>query len=248
MITDSEMNIKRATHQRYLLEAVLLRMATAERFSRVSDVIAMLKGGQIPNAKAPPARPKTKAGKKSSRPKSEPEPPRAAPAKKKPPAARKDKPRESAEEKESGGAGGHAVIVQRWSEVIEGLRESKASLASVLDLCDPPDLADGVYWLQLPTRFHESQVLKGQNLRILTQELAKLTNSSVVVRTRVREPAEQAPKVEREDAERTESKPRNFDSVLDKDPVVKKLIENIGGKIVDVRDARKESGEDKKES
>jgi hypothetical protein len=81
----------------------------------------------------------------------------------------------------------------------------------------------------LPSAFHEGQVLKGDNLRILTQKIAQLTNTSVVLRTRI---------VSAKD--KTTS---HHETIADKHPIVRALIENLGGKIVDVRPARQQGPE-----
>jgi DNA polymerase-3 subunit gamma/tau len=201
MIAEAENTIKRATHQRYLLEAVLLRMTHIKSIAKISDLVAMLKGGK----EGEPAATEVRAEKQRK------------PASKKP-----AKPRR--ESQETAGAV-TANIVNLWQDVIEGLRETKASLASILDLCEPPKLSEGAYWLQLPSAFHESQVRKGQNLRILTQQLQKLTNTSVILKTSVKQDS-------------TDKAP-DFSAVADKDPLVKALIENLGGQVVEIRQQKK---------
>jgi hypothetical protein len=164
-------------------------------------------------------------------------------------------------------------VIQSWQDVIEALRETKIGLASILDLCEAPRFSEGVYWLNVPSTFHESQVRKGQNLRILTEQVQKLTNISVTIKTRVMaggdgmmaggesgaggpaadasdyaEPARTGPRIKsRPRAEAgpdvgETSKPRAADiaAVIEKDPVVRALVENLGGKVVGIR--RKKSG------
>jgi DNA polymerase-3 subunit gamma/tau len=209
MIADSENTVKRASHQRYLLESVLLRMANVKSIAKVSDLVALLKkpGGGEPGPKRA-ASPGTKAAKGTSGSKGGP--------------AGKETMSRSDEHGPAPIAS--ASIVTLWQDVIEGLRESKASLASILELCEPPKLSDGVYWLQLPSTFHESQIHKGQNLKILTRQIEKLTNTSVVLKTRVR------------------SQKQPIEDLADfasKDPVVKSLIESLGGKVVEIREQKK---------
>jgi DNA polymerase-3 subunit gamma/tau len=206
MIADAEDKIKRASHQRYLLESVILRMANVKSIARVSDIVEMLNradgGGIIPASGGA----KAKAAPKQARPK--PEPPH----------------------RKARMTSGTADLVSSWQEVIESLRETKVSLASILDLCEPPEFLEGIYWLQLPTAFHESQVLKGQNLRILTEEVRKLTNNSVTIKTKVKTD------------ERIESPGiDDIASVVDNDPVIKSLAESLGGKVVGIR-RRKDAG------
>jgi DNA polymerase-3 subunit gamma/tau len=213
MIADAEDSIKRATHQRYLLESVILRMTNVKSIARVSDIVEMLKrgGGDLPPAETPP-----KKGKRTGKP-----------GKAKRDSDRKqDRPPVSATT---------ADIIGSWQDVVESLRQTSASLASVLDLCDPPKLAEGVCWLQLPTAFHQSQVMKGPNLRILTEELRKLTNNSVTVRTTVK--AEERP-----DREETPKK-EDLAALVENDPVIKSLAESLGGKVIGIRRRKEAAGE-----
>jgi DNA polymerase-3 subunit gamma/tau len=201
MIADAEDRIKRASHQRYLLESVILRMANVKAIARVSDIVEMLNqgGGKGASRKEPPGRR---------------------------PSGRARRPEADAGTGRKGSAGGalKGDLVGSWQEVVESLRQTKVSLASILDLCEPPELLEGVWWLQLPTAFHESQVLKGQNLRILTEEIRKLTNNSVTIKTRVR-------------AE-VRAEPSGSDAVvsdIENDPIIKSLAESLGGKVVGIR-------------
>jgi hypothetical protein len=61
----------------------------------------------------------------------------------------------------------------------------------------------------------------------LTQRIEKLTNTQVILRTRVVDAAEVKP-----------SQDASFDAIADKHPIVKALVNDLGGKIVDVRRGR----------
>jgi DNA-directed RNA polymerase subunit H (RpoH/RPB5) len=212
MIADAEDRIKRATHQRYLLESVILRMANVKSIARVSDIVEMLKqgGGGRPPAGPPPA--KARRGPKPARPKRDTD------------LAHDPVPV----------AGATSDIVASWHDVVESLRETSASLASILDLCEPPQLLEGVCWLQLPSAFHQSLVLKGHNLRILTEELQKLTNNSVTVKTSVKT----------EDRKKREDPQKAVDlaAIVENDPVIKSLAESLGGKVVGIRRRKETAG------
>lgn len=201
MIADAEDRIKRATHQRYLLESVILRMASVKSIARVSDIVEMLNNGGGSGAPRPAPQ------KKTAREQTSPPKPKAGP-------------------KRGGatGAGPVADLVGSWNDVVESLRETKVSLASILDLCEPPRFQEGVYWLQLPSAFHESQVLKGRNLQILTEQVRKLTNNSVTIKTKVRD-----------QEEKESSGAQVVASIVDNDPVIKSLAESLGGKVVGIR-------------
>jgi DNA polymerase III gamma/tau subunit len=208
MLTEAENNIKRAGHQRYLLESVLLRMSTVKSIARIGDLISLLKkGGDVSGSGSEPPGEKAKADTASK------------PAK---PAAKK--PAKGGSAKAASGD-----MVGMWQDLIESLRETKASLASILDLCEPPRVSEGVYWLQLPSSFHESQVLKGQNLRILTREMEKLTNTTVVLKTQVKATGKE------DDVD--------LSAIVEKDPVVRALVENLGGKIVGVRQQKRDGSQ-----
>jgi DNA polymerase-3 subunit gamma/tau len=226
MIADAEDSVKRAGHQRYLLEAVLLRMTHVRSIAKISTLVDMLKKME---SGGPPGDKGIKAAKT---------PPREAAAPKKTP------------KKKTAGTGQVpppvAGVVTGWQDIVEGLRETKTALASILDLCEPPKLSEGVYWLHVPSSFHESMVLKGQNLRILTQEFQKLTNTTAVIRTRVRDGAGEADADPvRADTVRPKEEPTTEDLValVNKDPVVKSLIENLGGKVVGIRQQKKDSSQ-----
>jgi DNA polymerase-3 subunit gamma/tau len=232
MVADAEDSVKRAGHQRYLLEAILLRMTHVRSIAKISTLIDMLKkteSGGAPGAEG--AKGANKEPRKAASPK---------------PAQKKKKTAEPGQTGSGQAQPATAGMVSGWQDIVEGLRETKTALASVLDLCEPPKLSEGVYWLQVPTSFHESQVLKGQNLRILTQEFQKLTNTSAVIRTRVTESArEQA----RDAAEAPVSPPEEpsmeeLAALVNKDPIVKSLIENLGGKVVEIRQQKKNSSQE----
>jgi DNA polymerase-3 subunit gamma/tau len=219
MIADAEDRIKRATHQRYLLESVILRMANVKSIARVSDIVELLRqggGGQSP-AEASPR--KSKRAGRTTRPKGD-----AVLGQELRPAA-----------------GVRADIVGSWQDVIESLRETRASLASILDLCEPPKLLEGVCWLQLPSAFHESQVLKGPNLRILTEQLRKLTNNTVTVKTTVK--TEGRKETEDRKEEERPSKADDVEAIMENDPVIRSLAESLGGKVVGIRRRKETAGE-----
>jgi hypothetical protein len=96
-----------------------------------------------------------------------------------------------------------------------------------IDRLPPPSFADGALWLMLPSGFHQSQILKGENFRVLTQRIEKLTNTSVVLKTRIADAGEV--KAPRE---------ASFDAIADRHPIVKALVRDLGGKVVDVRRPR----------
>jgi DNA polymerase III gamma/tau subunit len=210
MIADAEDRIKRAGHQRYLLESVVLRMANVKSIARISDIIDMLEKGGGGEARAKPSR--RKAG----------------------PAANTDRSKQESAPAYSRPVKGPVTsdLVSSWQDVIESLRETKMSLASILDLCEPPEFSQGVYWLQLPSAFHESQVLKGQNLRILTEEVRKLTNNTVTIKTKVK-PEE---RIESSDAD------DDIASIMDNDPLIRSLAESLGGKVVGIRRRKDTAG------
>ncbi|MFH1313346.1 MAG: DNA polymerase III subunit gamma/tau [Candidatus Eisenbacteria bacterium] len=218
MIADAEDSVKRAGHQRYLLESVLLRMTHVRSIAKISTLVELLKKmeGGGPSG--------DKGLKDAGVPLRDAAVPRPA---------RKKKTAETAQVTPP-----TAGIVTGWQDIVEGLRETKTALASILDLCEPPKLSEGVYWLQVPSSFHESMVMKGQNMRILTQEFQKLTNTAVVIRTRVSVPAEEAV----EDTVRPKDEPTTEELVAlaNKDPIVKTLIENLGGKVVGIRQQKKD--------
>jgi DNA polymerase III gamma/tau subunit len=220
MVADAEDRIKRATHQRYLLESVILRMANVKSIARVSDIVEMLKSG---GGDGPPPGSRPKKAKPESKP---PRPKRANPPREDPPPA-------------SAAAG---ELIGSWQDVIESLRETSASLASILDLCEPPRIMEGVCWLQLPTAFHQSQVMKRPNLRILTEQVRKLTNNTVTVKTTIK--AEE--RTEREEppkAAQARADAADVAAIVENDPVIKSLAESLGGKVVGIRRRKEAAGE-----
>lgn len=251
MLTQAEDSLKRASHQRYLLETVILRMTRIKSVAKVSDLIKVLEGmeggrsGPRGATGASGAERKTVGSRPAASPTGKPKEKgpsnrtdsgttdmqdsaavSAAPGR---PAATAPAPAPARADLKPSGDGSDAI--RAWPRVIESLRETKASLASILDHCNPPSFADGALWLMLPSAFYQGQILKGDNLRILTQKIVELTNTNVVLKTKVGEVA--VPK--REDAPEDTSK---FDAIAERNPVVRALIENLGGKIVDVRRGR----------
>ncbi len=194
MIADAENMIRRATHKRYLLEALLLRMSKLRGLTKISEIIAKIKNSDTSGSSNTPSNPNPAEVKR----------------------------RENRDELEK-----FEDLTSGWRNIIEDLRNTRASLASVLDLCDPPRVSDGIYWLEVPSAFHESQILKKHNLRVLTEHLRKLTNSSVVIKTRVKR-----------DKSRTT---KDLTEAASKEPLVRMLIENLGGKIVEIRQLNQQS-------
>ena len=232
MITDAENNLKRASHQRYLLEVTILRMTRVKSVAKISDLIRMLEGMER-GGTAPDSRPQEKRA-----PDHKPAGPKAPDRKasdSKPPDQRTSgaKPTDCVPSGETRKpptvpAGAFPLnLAGVWPELVESLRETKASLASILDLCEPPRQSDGALWLRLPTAFHESQVHKGENLKILTRVIEKLTNTSVVLKTAI--------------VGVQEDKSSHLTDLADRHPIVRALVENLGGRIVDVRRDRQQS-------
>jgi len=226
MAAEAEDRIKRASHQRYLLEAVLLRMTKIKAVSKISDLVRML--GEFEGGKG--SEPAKRAGTSEPRTNKPPEGKATfsgtgvAGGARSASSVRAEPPKPEAPSR--AGKGDARDVGGLWQEIIESFRESKASLASILDLCEPPVFADGVIWLGLPSAFHEGQVLRGDNLKILTQKIRELTNTSVILRTRI---------VSAKD--KTAS---HHEAIADKHPIVRALIQNLGGKIVDVRPAKQQ--------
>ncbi len=279
MIADAENNIKRASHQRYLLETVVLRMANVKAIARVSDIVEMLKsggaaGGQRggagsptgpgPAGKAPASGPESgsSSGKKASRP---PRPDKGKSAGSAADTLAPDMAMRSPAADAAPGGAQKGDVIQSWQDVIEHLRETKIGLASILDLCEPPKLSEGIYWINVPSQFHQSQVRKGQNMRILTEQVQKITNTSVTFKTRVKVMEEAIAATESatgpaaESDRRTESatwpeaetragaepgpemrapidrQAADIASVVEKDPVIRARVESLGGKVVGIR-------------
>jgi DNA polymerase-3 subunit gamma/tau len=207
MLSQSETSIKRAAHQRYVLEAVLLRMASIESLVNIKDVIAAVKnmGGKSGR----PARGRgvhsDKAEKKSSS------------SKKTDAAERSGGGSRGAEYSPAGG------ITGMWNSVVESLRGTRASLASVLDLGELTSPESGVLMLEFNSKFHEDQVRRGKNLQILTDAVEKLTNTSVVIKTKVRSGAGES------------SGNRDVNEIAAREPLVKAIIDKMGGRVRRIR-------------
>ncbi|MFZ1947754.1 MAG: DNA polymerase III subunit gamma/tau [bacterium] len=248
MLAEAEDSLKRATHQRYLLESVILRITRIKSVARVSDLIKVLDG--MGGAKAapgggareatrravPPTEGARRGGGSGSPGKGPDRPPdreaaggaaaRSATTGDSASATAQAGDRAQASDYAGAAMLGAAVDpVKAWQEVVESLRETKASLASILDLCEPPCSYDGALWLALPSAFHQSQILKGDNFRMLTRKIQELTNTTVVLKTRIADA----------NAEKASQDSSQLDAIADRHPIVKALIHNFGGKIVDVR-------------
>jgi DNA polymerase-3 subunit gamma/tau len=242
MAAEAEDRIKHASHQRYMLESVILRMTKVKAVSKISDLVRMLgevggggadqpakRAGASEGTRAKPAEgkaavaaPGTTAAPRSPATQERTFEGSAAAARGR--SSGFGKPPEEAREHPQGSP---SEIGSLWQEIIESFRETKASLASILDLCEPPAFAEGVLWLALPSTFHEGQVTRGDNLRILTQKITELTNTSVVLRTRIVNAKDQTTS--------------HHETIADKHPIVRALIKNLGGKIVDVRPVKQHS-------
>jgi DNA polymerase-3 subunit gamma/tau len=224
MLSKSETSIKRATHQRYILEAVLLRMASIGSLVNIKDVIATVEkikgsggagrpaaGKAAPKAAPAPGKGTTGPGKSA----------RAAPG------HGTENPAESFESAEPAEApvrrGAARGIAGVWSNVVESLRNTKASLASVLELGKLSNPESGVLMIEFDSKFHEDQVRKGKNLQILTDAVEKLTNTSVVIKTKV--------KRDRNGDRGT----RDNNEIAAREPVVRAIIDKFGGRVRRIR-------------
>ena len=223
MLSKSENSIKRATHQRYILEAVLLRMASIGTLVNIKDVIATvekIKGGGTGKPRTGGGAP----GKSRSSGK--------APAKS---PGRAHKERGAGHSKKVGHFEGLAQpqaparkgaaqgIADAWKSVVEGLRNTKASLASVLELGELSNPESGTLLIEFDNKFHEDQVRKGKNLQILTDAVEKLTNTSVVIKTKVKPDRRKQPASE------------NYDEIATREPVVRAIIDRFGGRVRGIR-------------
>lgn len=233
MLSQSETAIRRATHQRYIMEAVLLRMASIGSLVNIKDVIATVekmkgKGGGTgrrssgSSMQARPAGDETPTDSKD-----------AGRAGRSPGGARRKKPRRSASESEGLGPGTEpgvrgtaAGVNAAWKNVVESLRNTKASLASVLELGELTNPESGVLLLEFDSKFHEDQVRKGKNLQILTDALEKITNTSVVIKTKV--------KLDR--GKRLEA--ADVNEIATREPVVRAIIDRLGGRVRGIRRPR----------
>jgi DNA polymerase-3 subunit gamma/tau len=211
MLTKSENSIKRATHQRYILEAVLLRMASIGSLVNIKDVIATVEkikgrgeqgpapGKRTEKAKPAAAKPARKPGKSESR-------------------AEAVAPEEATVAAKAAGG-----VTGAWKSVVESLRNTKASLASVLELGELSNPESGVLMLEFDNKFHEDQVRKGKNLQILTDAVQKLTNTSVVIKTKV--------KLDR----RGGTGVQDYNEIATREPVVRAIIDKLGGRVKGIR-------------
>lgn len=109
-----------------------------------------------------------------------------------------------------------------WQQVIEEIRRERALLASILDLCDPPKLDKDTYWIEVPKPFHKTQITKRDNLDALTHCIQQLTNTTRTVAVRVK-------------LESTDSGIEKASQAILHDPFVKMLVEEHGGKILEIR-------------
>ena len=230
MLTGSETAIKRATHQRYILEAVLLRMASIGSLVNIKDVIATVEkmkaggGTAMPSAErsAPgkpggPGKPRA-AGEAAGKPDKSG---RAAPGKKpEKPAERFEGLEPAAEQPRKRAAQG---IADAWKSVVEGLRNTKASLASVLELGELSNPESGTLLIEFDNKFHESQARKGKNLQILTDAVEKLTNTSVVIKTKVKTGRGKS------------AGSQDYDEIATREPVVRAIIDKFGGRVRGIR-------------
>ncbi len=185
ILTESEGVIKRSTYPRFVLETVLLRMASLKSVRKITDLIDALEN------RAQGARPLEQ---KTSR--------------------------DDCKESDSSNRHPH-VDGTIWNEAVERIRKVKASLASVLDNCIVKSVEGGRFVLQLPTAFHEKQILSKANLKMLTEELEKLTNTTVEIQTHV--------------ASRGEERRVDQEAIARKEPVVRAIIEGLGAKVTGIR-------------
>jgi DNA polymerase-3 subunit gamma/tau len=222
MLTKSETSIRRATHKRYILEAVLLRMASTGSLVNIKDVIATVEkmktgggpglratsgpspaGAHTPDEASPPPKAPAKRGRKPGG--------SASPAETAAPDAARNRP------KAAGGVAG------AWKNVVESLRNTKASLASVLELGELSSPESGVLMLEFDNKFHEDQVRKGKNLQILTDAVEKLTNTSVVIKTKVKLGRSRG------------AGARDYNEIAAREPVVRAIIDKLGGRVRGIR-------------
>ncbi len=224
MLSGSENSIKRATHQRYILEAVLLRMASIGSLVTIKDVIATVEkmkcaGGGVEPASGGTAPLKPRGGAR-------------APAKpgKRAAVAPKPEPADGAGRFESLGPdeaperrGAAQGIADAWKSVVESLRNTRASLASVLELGELSNPESGTLLIEFDNKFHENQVRKGKNLQILTDAVEKLTNTSVVIKTKVKQGRSKGPAS------------KEYNEIAAKEPVVRAIIDRFGGRVRGIR-------------
>ncbi|MGQ9602657.1 MAG: DNA polymerase III subunit gamma/tau [bacterium] len=113
-------------------------------------------------------------------------------------------------------------ISQVWQQIIEEVRKERALLASILDLCEPPILDNETYWIEVPKAFHKTQITKRDNLDALTQCFQKITNTSRTIAVRLK-------------GRTGESGSQKLSDAVLQDPFVRMLVEEHGGKILDIR-------------
>jgi len=138
---------------------------------------------------------------------------------------RKSEPKEEKpkpESKNSRDCNGEVDLRDVWHEIIDELREQKALLASILDLCEPPILDSETYWIEVPKAFHKTQITKHDNLEALTQCIQRITNTSRTVAVRVR-------------SETKASSQQKLNEAAMQDPFVRMLVEEHGGKILQIK-------------
>lgn len=230
MITKSEMSIRRATHKRYILEAVLLRMASVGSLVNIKDVIATVEkmkiGGPGLSAAPGPATGKAPTAgkarpKRTGKPGGAGSPAEAVAARGATPGAGTAVTGSAgaapARPKEAGGIAG------AWKNVVESLRNKKAALASVLELGELSSPESGILMIEFDNKFHEDQVRKGKNLQILTDAVEKLTNTSVVIKTKVKLGRSRG------------GGARDYNEIAKREPVVKAIIDRLGGRVRGVR-------------
>jgi len=205
MLTRSDTSIRRSTHQRYILEAVLLRMASIGSLVKIEDMIGALEKLKDTNGRT--------GGKARTKP---------APRRKTAGAAGDEPGGAESRREPAPGGGALAGMAAAWKNVVESLRGTKASLASVLELGHPSSPESGVLMIEFNNKFHEDQVRKGRNLRILTDAVEKLTNTSVVIKTRVKSGGPGAG-------------PRKSGEIAERDPVVRAIVEKMGGRVRGIR-------------
>jgi len=238
MLSQSENSIKRATHQRYMLEAVLLRMASVESLVNIRELLATVEKWRGKGGGAPPAGGKAPEGIGETPPGTAPEGAERAAKKTRKPADRSETLGLGDEEpgamasSETGAvapseAGAHkgaaAGMMSAWRRALENLGSSRASLASVLELGRLTNPESGVLLIEFNNKFHEAQVKKGKNLQILTDALEKITNTSVVIKTTVK------PRTD----EKTET--ADLKEIAAREPVVRAIIDKLGGRVRGIR-------------
>jgi DNA polymerase-3 subunit gamma/tau len=233
MLSQSETSIRRSTHQRYVLEAVLLRMASIGSLVNIKDVIATVEkmkgrdGGPVGGSEGGTPRGGSAAGEPPADAKAAGRAGRSGGAGRKKKPARPSSPTAGlGPDTEPVVRGAAAGIHTAWNTVVESLRNTKASLASVLELGELTNPESGVLLLEFDSKFHEDQVRKGKNIQILTDALEKLTNTSVVIKTKVK--LDRRKGLEAEDV----------NDIATREPVVRAIIDRLGGRVRRIRRPR----------